>query len=51
MSHRVIFLSQIRPYDAELGRIYAEINNKLTAEIGKIKAHLNKRGAENLIDG
>src|ERR1044072_7501945 len=24
--------------NAELGRIYAEINNKLTAEIGKIKA-------------
>src|SRR2546421_12687851 len=25
-------------FNAELGRIYAEINNKLTAEIGKIKA-------------
>src|SRR2546425_1108864 len=26
-------------FNAELGRIYAKINNKLTAEIGKINSH------------
>jgi pantoate kinase len=46
----VIFVD---PYDAELGRIYAEINNKLTAEIGKIKTRdiLTKEAQKNLIDG